>query len=410
MLSWLVPLWVFLLPIQVELAGFVIPRFAPADLLLITWLPFFIARDWRTGARLWHPSVPWLVACFLLANWVTVLRWGEISRYALLNKTVGLLVLVLSYAMVAVYAAGGWQRVYGIVRLFVRVVTLHALLAIVLMALGLSAKFHANFAGRLSGYLVDPNAFGGLLVAAFTITLVAGFRRGALFRPFEGAVSAAVLAVGTVLTYSRSCWLGLVAGAALGMLMGRVRHRALAAVTVVALGAVVYYTLPAVLETEVTSSPWEFSGQMATRQTTIEGRADIMDEAVRLFLKSPIWGQGLGGFQLARGSIAIVHNTFLWFLVEFGVIGAAVFAWFLVGHARRSLQALRRGPGEARPVNIGLLCGFVAMAGLSLGVEALYQRHWWFIMAVISAAWLLARSGTSELEDNGAPQYRAPLQ
>jgi O-antigen ligase len=297
--------------------------------------------------------------------------------------------------MVAVYAAGGWQRVYGIVRLFVRVVTLHALVAILLMTLGLSTTFHANFAGRLSGYLIDPNAFGGILVAAFVIALVVYFRRGALFRPLEGIISVSILAVGTVLTFSRSCWLGLVAGATLGMFLGRVRHRALAVVTVLALGAVVYFSLPVVLETEVTRSPWEFSEQMATRQTTIEGRTSIMNDAVRLFLESPVWGQGLGGFQIARGSIAIVHNTFLWFLVEFGVIGAAVFAWFILAHLRRAVHALRRVLPEARPVVIGLLCGFVAMVGLSLGVEALYQRHLWLILALISSVWYLSRTTAS---------------
>jgi hypothetical protein len=31
------------------------------------------------------------------------------------------------------------------------------------------------------------------------------------------------------------------------------------------------------------------------------------------------------------------------------------------------------------------------MFGLSLGIEALYQRHWWMIVSLIGAAYSLAR-------------------
>jgi hypothetical protein len=32
------------------------------------------------------------------------------------------------------------------------------------------------------------------------------------------------------------------------------------------------------------------------------------------------------------------------------------------------------------------------MPGVSAGIEALYQRHWWLVMAMLASSWVLARN------------------
>jgi len=394
MLSWLVPLWVFLLPIQFEWKDFIIPRFAPADVLLIAYLPYFLSRGLTETRRFWHNSLTALIACFLLGNVVFYFTTGKVSNWAISNKTLGLLVVILSYSMVGAYASAGWDRIHRLTRWFVRVATLHALVAILAFALGLSAKLHVNYAGglRLAGFLIDPNAFGGLLAAAFVIALAIYFRRGPLYRPVEGVVSCSLLAIGTLLTFSRSCWLGLIAGTLVAFLVGRVSHRVVSAVVVLMLGLVVYFAVPTVVESEAPEAAWKFTEHMATRRVSIEGRMEHMDKGLKLFAESPIWGKGLGYMsEVARGGI--VHNTFIWLLVEMGVLGAAAIIWFMVGHFRRAAFNVRHSREAYSAVNTGLLCGFVTLAGLSAGIEALNQRHWWFIIALISASYLLTRTG-----------------
>jgi O-antigen ligase len=393
MLNWLVPLWVFLLPFQFAVKGFLIPRFAPADALVLAYIPYFLTKGLHATGRFWHKSITALLACFLLGNLVFFFTTGEVSKWAVSNKTIGLLVVILSYSMVGVYASAGWNRIHRLTRWFVRVATLHALLAILAMAMNLNARLHINYAGglRLAGFLIDPNAFGGLLAAAFVIALVVYFRKGALHNRVEGVVSCSLLALGTFLTYSRSCWLGLVAGTIVGLLVGRVRHRAMSLVVVLLLGLVVYYAAPAVVESEAPEPVWEFTQHMATRQGPIEGRMQQIDKGLKLFAESPIWGKGLGYMQEEAGG-GVIHNTVIWLLVEMGALGAAAIIWFILGHFRRAVFNVRHSRESALATNIGLLCSFVAMVGLTAGIEALYQRHWWMIIALISSAYFLTRT------------------
>jgi hypothetical protein len=40
---------------------------------------------------------------------------------------------------------------------------------------------------------------------------------------------------------------------------------------------------------------------------------------------------------------------------------------------------------------LGLMAAHVGMLGLSLGIEALYQRHWWMVMAFLGSAYAITR-------------------
>jgi hypothetical protein len=87
-----------------------------------------------------------------------------------------------------------------------------------------------------------------------------------------------------------------------------------------------------------------------------------------------------------------VHNTPLWFVVDFGLVGLGVFvgfiAWFYVTGARNYFAM----PADVRPYLLGLLAGNSGMLGLSMGIEAFYQRHWWLCFALIGAAVTAART------------------
>jgi len=120
-------------------------------------------------------------------------------------------------------------------------------------------------------------------------------------------------------------------------------------------------------------------------------------DAIREFLHSPLVGMGLGEYSVKYD--VIVHNTVLWFLAEFGVIGLIVILGFLASFVAKMLRALRLGPVEQKPLIVALLAGYAAMLGVSVGIEALYQRHWWLVMAAGGAAYALSAA---------SPEGRSP--
>ena len=44
-----------------------------------------------------------------------------------------------------------------------------------------------------------------------------------------------------------------------------------------------------------------------------------------------------------------------------------------------------------KPLILGLILAHVVMLGFSLGIEALYQRHWWLVMALIGSGYVLVK-------------------
>jgi O-antigen ligase len=108
-----------------------------------------------------------------------------------------------------------------------------------------------------------------------------------------------------------------------------------------------------------------------------------------MFLSHPLLGAGLGSF--LRDNEVQVHNTFFWFLAEMGVAGAIVFVGFVMAFLLRGAKAYRLAAPEYRGLLGGLLLAHLSMMGFSLGIEAFYQRYWWVIMALISAAHATAR-------------------
>src|SRR5207248_5979411 len=62
---------------------------------------------------------------------------------------------------------------------------------------------------RLSGALLDPNAFGGIVMVALVVHGMTYRSAKPLIGGIRGAVCGCVLAIALVLTFSRSAWMGM---------------------------------------------------------------------------------------------------------------------------------------------------------------------------------------------------------
>jgi len=370
--------YIALLPYQFEVVRGL--NFAPADcFLVLLLLVSFGQLQYRKAAwTIWHLGI---VVVFAIGSLVSSIRLGALTRYEFLNKDLGLLLPFLSYAAITTVASD-WEAVRRLMRVFVLGVVVENVLAVAsyLAAyfLGIDTPF-ARYGGlRLSGMLLDPNAYGGLLVSAFVVLEAASWGPTPLFRGLTLWISRATLLLGILFTFSRSAWMAL--GLSL-LVLFLIRPRlALRMVAPLVAGAPL---LVLILGTR-------FIGifrEMASRPQQIDQRFYLIDAAWSAFHRHPFLGGGLGSFRLAMGEVA--HNSAMWFLADFGLLGLAALLGFLGWFLVAAWQAYRRAPVPQKPIALALLAAHVAMFGLAMGIEAFYQRQWWVVFGLIGSAYCL---------------------
>lgn len=380
--DWLLTGYVVCLPVQFRTESYW--RFAPSDMFLALLLlrHLLVGRGLRLPRSAWSGWHTGLIACFFMAGLVATIRSGYVTQPVLTQKIIGLLSLFGGYALLAA-AADSWRRIEWLLRIFVISVGLQNLAAIAATVAtrtyGVSLPWINYGESRLAGFLVDPNAYGGLLVLALVLHLTTHTKRP-LVPGTAGVLLTATMAMGVLLTYSRSAWMGLAA--------------ALVVITLLRPSAALRLTLLAMLAIAVVL--WLFGSEymdvmhdMAFREAQVQSRVTSIQDALAMLSESPAVGIGLGVYGERQGMI--IHNTPVWILTECGILGFVVFSGFACWFIQRGRTAYRFSRADNKAIVLALVLGHVAMLGLSLGIEALYQRHWWMVMALIASSYVVAR-------------------
>lgn len=373
--------YIMFLPVQFDFGGSF--RLAPSDLFLMLAL-FTSGLQLRLDRRQfssWHWG---MLLIFVLASFVSIWRNGFITSYALLQKDFGFILLLLTYIML-VHTANTWEQLYKMLRIFLLSVFWLNLAALIVFFSGVQFSL-MPMDGRLSGMLIDPNAYGGLLVTAFAIHIMTSGREIPLLRGWISLLATISLSGGILMTFSRSSWIGLSLVLLTLMVTNPSRLIKIGMSFLAAFGALLAYKGTAYL------SVFE---SMASRPSQIESRLHIIEDAVEWIAQNPLLGIGLGTYNYELR--IIIHNTPIWFLTEFGLFGLFIFGGFAVWFFVIGLRSYRAAEPVHRPVILALLLSHAAMLGLSMGIEALYQRHWWLFMAMNAACIMLTGKRKGEM-------------
>jgi len=351
------------------------------------------ALGFKTAWTIWHLG---LIVVFAIGTLVSALDSGELSRYNLLNKDAGLCLLLLGYAAVTSVVTS-WEDLRRILRVFVLGVVSQNLVAVAAFLaayfFGVDTPFTSYGGQRLSGMLLDANAYGGLLVLTLIICEGASWGPAPLFKGYSLLFFKLTLGMGILFTFSRSAWISL----AVPLIVLCLFRRA-AAVRIVFAGVMggAYLLLFA------RSGFLGFFERMAIRPEQGESRFTLVRDALAEFARHPVLGGGLGNFLIKEGTI--VHNTSLWVLADFGLVGLGVLLGYVGIFFAMAWHAYRFAPDREKPIVLALLLAHTSMFALSMGIEALYQRHWWLIVALIGSAYSLTRCTA---ENGEAARFRA---
>ncbi|HEY7391347.1 MAG TPA: O-antigen ligase family protein [Bryobacteraceae bacterium] len=385
LLSGLLAGYVALLPFQFEAGNHL--HFAPADCFLVLVLVFAPGQlIYRPLAwTFWHYAI---LMIFATGSLVAALRFGSIQRYEVLNKDAGLFLPFLSYVAVT-SAITEWSALRRILRVFTMAVVVENTVTVAVFLAAYFFHFSNPFAVygglRLSGTMLDPNAYGGLLAAALVICEGASWGRNPLLSGWTLWFSRVTLALGLLFTFSRSAWLALL----LGLTVLAVARTAVVMrfVTAALVGVPILFVLMGHRFIPIFE-------EMASRPKQVQGRFDLIGDGFQAFIHHPLLGGGIGSFRLAEGEVA--HNSAMWFLADFGVAGLAVFVGFVGWFFVKGWLAYRFAPAREQPLAIGILAAHASMFGLAMGIEAFYQRHWWLLLGLIAASYSLARNRESQ--------------
>ena len=228
-----------------------------------------------------------------------------------------------------------------------------------------AARWLEHWEPRAVGSLGNPAVSGyvvhvGVFAAAYLVARHAGLR-------IPGLVVVAAGGVFTILTYTRSVWLALAAGAVSIAWFYR-RARLWVVVALVAAAGAFTLNVGGFVDTA-------FLEERAGNQENVEGRFAFGSTGFRMFEDSPIVGQGFGtydikakdfavGFGTVGASVAVAdtsHNTFLTILAELGLVGFGLYLTALWLGLRRGLSVLRRKvPGADRLKVLALFAGVVS--------------------------------------------------
>ncbi len=328
-LGFLVAAYAALLPYQVSVTSDI--NFAPADccLVLIVLLAPGQLKYRSLAWGIWHVA---LVLVFAVGTLVIALNTGALSRYVLLNKDAGLVLLLLSYAAIT-SAISEWDDLR-----------------------------------RCEGASWGPEP---------------------LFRGPSLLFCRLSLGMGILFTFSRSTWVSL--AIALLLLCALRRGTAIRLALTGAAGAALFLLF-------MGGRFLQFFENMAARPEQGESRFELIRDALAAFARHPVFGGGLGSFLVSEGTI--VHNTAVWFLAEFGILGLIVLVGYLASFFTMGWFAYRYAPPREKPLMLALLLGHTAMLGLAMGIEAFYQRHWWLVFALIGAGYSLARQQAGYRQTN----------
>jgi O-antigen ligase len=208
---------------------------------------------------------------------------------------------------------------------------------------------HTYFA--INSVFFDPDVFGRFLaLVMIMVSAVLLYAR----RQRDQLVATGVLAVlwaGLVLTLSRSSLAALLVGlGVLGALRWRARPVLLAAVVVLAIGAIA-----------LAASPTTFGLEQGL-QGASAGRAGLIRGGARLFAERPLWGYGSGSFEneyLCRiqhqcgpastttQTLSASHTIPITIAAEQGLIGEIPYLALVLLAAAVLLQGARREPARA---------------------------------------------------------------
>lgn len=381
----LLVLWVCFLGVQIE--SRILPfRFSPSDFFMFLFWVINLLNRKVTFKSFITVDLLLILMIFTISTSIALFKAQSFLVYTVINKYIGFLILVFSFFFIANVIRDSKLFLQKILRIFV--LTGGILNAIYIM---LSFVFPVNvnlkktllysyWPSRLRGLLIDPNAYGGFLTIVFFLCLPLLINEKVKSKKILYSIILFSSLFGVVLTFSRSALLGFFVGSIIMIIF-----------TYAELKKYIYFLITSSILSLFflyVSNPVLYRTMLdfMKRSNTVTSRFNFIISGLELFSRNPIIGIGSGIYFALNG--AIIHNTYIWILVEMGVIGLLCFVFFIFHVLQTNIQLIRKFKKSHKDlfyITVGLFCAIISMCTYGIGIEFLYQRYLWMLFALLQA-------------------------
>jgi len=256
---------------------------------------------------------------------------------------------------------------------------------------------------RSNGYFEDPNLYAGYLLVSVSVVLFLATVSHSPWLP----VQALVITGGIVTTGSRAGLGSLLLLFVLALVVlrsARLRGMLLGVMTISVLAAG-WLVVNRGSGTSILGLDRLF---FASNDVNDDPRLSLWSLAVDKWLDAPVWGIGLGQFERFSGDAFrtarssglgyVTHNTFLFFLVAFGVLGLGLFLAMLVWIVARLYAA----PGLSRNAKHALMSGIVVLASQMMTLNLQNLRYVWVYFGLVLALSMVSRDAAPDPDEERA--------
>jgi O-antigen ligase len=344
-----------------------------------------------------------IISLLLLMGFIN--GWFDIgiTQWALVGRLFGWLML-LGYLSIGYWIVARKGN-HGIHQLTIILIATASFVVVFNMAIRLLFHWGFDFGIPLSanfeGFAANRNAFAFQLLT--TIALILGYSK--TYTRHEVVASKhsktilspllfGIVLVGLIWTGSRA-GIGIVLILLLMAWMSRIADRKLLERAVIAAAALWLIVWLAAAAPSIVNALLKGSfegvltdGILMQSEFSNEGsnheRLATFTHALEMWKQSPFLGAGLGVFFATStawfGHPQVIHNTALWILAEFGLVGIVVYCWvfYMIGHyllLSRILLSSQRA----------LLVLMIVFILFSLVHEIFYQRIFWLVLGALLA-------------------------
>ena len=257
----------------------------------------------------------------------------------------------------------------------------------------------APHGGWIYGPYVNHNHYAGLMEMLVPIPLVLSLAKLASSRTRAAAAAVAAVMVGTIfLSGSRGGMLAIFAELLLLAVLLIKQKRGLR--TAIGIGVFLGIVVGLLV--------WVGGGELSKRIATIgpahseissDARHYINRDGLRMFLKKPVLGWGLGAFPVVYPQFRTfytnffvnqAHNDYLQLLVEMGLLGFATMVWFLVTVYRRAIKKIGNWTDEISGA-VALACvlglsGILVHSAVDFNLQIPANAALFYVLCTIAAS------------------------